>query len=182
MPDHDLPHRPAAADRPIRVAEAERGHVDPEILADLDDFANAVADLTPGDCSRLVAFWKGVDPDEQFEAHENALIAVIETGRRDLIRSLQAELSDWSHANPSGRIGASRLWNPGQDSDPFGNDRAGALPALADAALALALQDRLEENDFDALFGPWSHAMGVADIELDADEKETRSRSRREPV
>ena len=50
-----------------------------------------------------------------------------------------------------------------------GGRRSAALPALADTALALVVQDVLPERDFDVLFGPWSHAMGVGDVELDAE-------------
>jgi hypothetical protein len=150
----------APNDHPIRSA------VDQEILSDLDDFADAVALLTPGDCARLVAFWQTGEPDARAEAHEHARVVAEETDRADLIRSLQGELREWSGDAPRGRTGwGDRWWDPAVDPALDGNQRSAALPALADTALALALQDRLDDTDFDALFGPWSNAMGDGDEE-----------------
>jgi hypothetical protein len=154
----------------IKAPELRRG-VDPEILRDLDDFADAVGVLTPGDCARLVAFWEAGDLDDRAVAHEHARGALDDTGRRELVKAIQAGLVDWSGRTPRGGTGwGDRSFDPPGEPLLEGGRRSAALPALADTALALAVQDRLPERDFDVLFGPWSHAIGVGEVELEAEE------------
>ena len=168
--------------RDLRSSSARRG-VDPEILRDLDDFAAAVSELTPGDCSRLVAFWQATDGGRRGAAHEHARAALEEGGRVDLVRAIQTALVDWSGNAPRGGTGwGDTSFDPVGDPLIEGGRRSAALPALADTALALAVQDRLEESDFDLLFGPWSHAMGVGDVSFDAeDEDDSPPLTRNEP-
>ena len=157
--------------RDLRSSPARSG-VDPEILRDLDDFAAAVSELTPGDCSRLVAFWHATDSGRRGTAHEHARAALDEARRVDLVRAIQTALVDWSGDAPRGGTGwGDSSFDPVGDPLIEGGRRSSALPALADTALALAVQDRLEESDFDLLFGPWSHAMGVGDVALDGDDE-----------
>ena len=138
--------------------------LDEDIQADLDDFSEAVRTLTSGDLARLTAFWNGIDPDARSRAHEHAREEIERSGRREVVRDIQDRLMTWSGGELVGRTGWGDRWlDPGVDPIQDGNQRVTALPALADTVLALTLQDRLEDADFDALFGPWSHAIGEAD-------------------
>lgn len=142
-----------------------RSRLDPDIVSDLDDFADAVDDLRPGDMSRLYAFWRNVDEEARLSAYERAQAAAEATGRRDVIRSFQDELDTWS-LRPEGRVGqtpAELMLLPGDGPMPLTHGRQDVRPALVDTMVALALQDELDDDDFDALFGPWRDAMGDGD-------------------
>lgn len=133
--------------------------LDPEIHSDLDDLVKAIDALGPGDFPRLVAFWETIDPAVRDAAHERAQAAAARTLRRDVIHALQEELISWASPSQSARAGRVDGWllvGPGQDQ----YDRRRALPALLDTALALTVQDELDDADFETLFGPWRDAMG----------------------
>ena len=154
------PSQPLAGDsRPGRRTSAST--VDPEIAGDLEDLSTAIATLTPGDCQRLHAFWLGVGEEQRSAAHEHAQILAERSGRRDLIRDLQAELVEWGRGTPRGRTGWGEPWfDPDPEPGIGGPSRPVAVPALLDATTALALQDLLDEADFEVLFSPWTNAMG----------------------
>jgi len=155
------PSRPAGPDRAFTGAIR-----DPEIRGDLDNLAEAVASLSPGECGRLHAFWRGIDHSARATAHQHAQAFAERSGRRDAIRSLQAELLDWSRSGASERSGwVEAALGPDPGSAAGGPGRDLAVPAIMDAATALALQDFLDDADFDTLFGPWAHAMGGEDAE-----------------
>jgi hypothetical protein len=153
-------HRPRRVQGAAGRAPAGRWPtLDPEIQGDLDDFAHAIDVLSPGDYQRLIAFWETVAPRARDEAHERAQAAAIRTGRRDVIHSLQEELIAWGGPSQAARTGSIEAWLPvGPDSEQY--DRRRALPALLDTALALTVQDELDDADFETLFGPWRDAMG----------------------
>ena len=131
--------------------------LDPEIHGDLDDFARAIENLSSGDLQRLIAFWDTVSDEARNDAHEHAQEAALRTGRRDVIHALQEDLIAWGGPSQAARAGNIEAWLPvgaGQ------YDRRRALPALLDTALALTVQDELDDADFETLFGPWRDAMG----------------------
>ena len=143
--------------------------LDPEIRSDLADFVHAIEELTSGDFQRLVAFWETVDPQARDEAHERSQAAAARTLRRDVIHELQEELIAWATPSQSARAGRIDGWlQIGPESDQY--DRRRALPALLDTALALTVQDELDDADFDTLFGPWQDALGDAGDGDDAEE------------
>ena len=73
--------------------------------------------------------------------------------------------------------------DPGQPDISVGANRQAAVPALIDTATALALQDVLDDADFDTLFGPWLNAMGGDDPEASSEtDPETASETGREPT
>jgi len=160
--------RRGTVDGPTVDEELEAGigaGVDPEILDDLDDFVDAVRELSPGDAARLQAFWKGIAPDDRSRAHEHAREAAGVTDRLDLIRTLQAEVVQWGTNEPRratahGEGWFDQMFDPGRDPIRDAQGRGAAVPALLDAVLALALQDNLDEADFETLFGPWTNAIG----------------------
>jgi hypothetical protein len=140
--------------------------LDPEIHDDLDDFAHAIEALSSGDFQRLIAFWETVDPQARDEAHERSQAAAARTERRDVIHGLQEELIAWASPSQAARAGRVEGLLPiGPDSED--NDRRRALPALLDTALALTVQDELDDADFETLFGPWRDAMGDEDDKVD---------------
>jgi hypothetical protein len=134
--------------------------LDPEIHGDLNDFARAIDALSSGDLERLVAFWEIVDPGARDAAHEHAQEAALRTGRRDVIHALQEDIIAWGGPSQAARAGAIEAWLP---VAPLQYGRRRALPALIDTALALAVQDELDDEDFETLFGPWRDAMGDDD-------------------
>jgi len=163
--DRNVPRISVRASRaPAPARESTRGIRDPEIRGDLNDLVEAVASLTPGECGRLHAFWRGTDETARGVAHDHAQAFAERSGRRDAIRVLQRELLDWSRTGASHRSGwveAALGPDPGSAAGAPGRDLA--VPAIMDAATALALQDFLDDADFDTLFGPWAHAMGGED-------------------
>lgn len=151
--------RPLAAPRGIA---ARWPRLDPEIHRDLDDFARAIDTIDAGDLQRLVAFWDGVPPPAREEAHLHAQAAAARTERRDVINALQEDLLEWASPSEAARAGRIDAWLPAMAS--VGQySRRNALRALLDTALALAVQDELDDEDFDTLFGPWRDAMGDED-------------------
>jgi hypothetical protein len=151
--------RPATGSRPSRWPT-----LDPEIHADLDDLAKAIGDVTPDDLERLAAFWESVDPGARDEAHEHAQAAAARTLRRAVIHALQEEIIAWGGPSQAARSGSIEAWLP-VATEQYG--RRKALPALLDTALALTVQDELDDKDFETLFGPWRDAMGDDDDEVD---------------
>jgi hypothetical protein len=146
--------------------DSARGIRDPEIRRDLDDLAEAVTTLTSGDCGRLHAFWQGTDRTARAIAHDHAQAFAERSGRRDAIRSLQRDLLDWSRSGASERSGwVEAALGPDPSTAAGAPGRDLAVPAIMDAATGLALQDFLDDADFDTLFGPWAHAMGGEDAE-----------------
>jgi len=147
------------ADLADEDAAATRAALDPDIVSDLDDFADAVEALRPGDLSRLFAFWRNVAEDARMTAYAHAQAAAERTGRRDVIRRFQDELETWSRAlGGRGRSAPERMLIPGDE--PLAHGRAEVRPALVDTMVALSLQDELDDGDFETLFGPWRDAMG----------------------
>ena len=134
----------------------------------------AIAQLDAGDCDRLLAFWRGIDPDVHATAVESARAAAETNDRMTLIRSVQDEILGWTQQRDTGnRPNVERWFAPMGSAALHQSSWLDAMPALADATTALALQDVLDDADFDALFGPWLNAMGSAvdeDAETDADE------------
>jgi hypothetical protein len=154
--------------RQRRVMPASSHHrgrwpeLDAQIHGDLDDLSQAIDALTSGEFQRLVAFWETVDPEARTEAHQRAQAAAAGTLRRDVIHTLQEELIDWATPSQSARGGRVDGWlQLGPEIDRY--DRRAALPALLDTALALTVQDELDDADFETLFGPWRDAMGDGD-------------------
>jgi hypothetical protein len=145
--------------------------LDPAILGDIDDLVDAIGQLEAGDCDRLLAFWKGIDPDVRATAVEDARAAAESTDRMTLIRSVQDEILGWTQVRNTGnRPSVERWFAPVGGAALNQSSWIDAMPALADATTALALQDVLDDTDFDALFGPWLNAMGSAvDDDTDAD-------------
>lgn len=159
--------------RSLAVPEGSSGGrwptLDPEIRGDLADFVHAIEELTSGDFQRLVAFWETVDPQARDEAHERSQAAAARMLRRDVIHELQEELIAWATPSQSARAGRIDGWlQIGPESDQY--DRRRALPALLDTALALTVQDELDDEDFESLFGPWQDAMGDAGAADDTEE------------
>ena len=145
---------------------AVRAVLDPDIVSDLDDFADAVETLSPGDMGRLVAFWGNIDVDDRRSTYDRAQDAAEATGRRDVMRRFQDEILTWSRAhNVLGPVASERMLIPGDD--PLGTDagRHAVRPVLIDTMVALTLQDELDDKDFETLFGPGRDAMGDADDE-----------------
>jgi hypothetical protein len=154
---------------PAQRASSRWPTLDPDIHGDLDDLVRAIADLSSGEFQRLVAFWETVAPEVRYAAHERAQAAAARTLRRDVIHALQDELIAWATPSQSARAGQVDGWlsiGPGPDQ----YDRRQALPALLDTALALTVQDELDDTDFETLFGPWRDAMGDGD-DADGDEE-----------
>lgn len=164
---------PRISVRPSRATakDSTRGIRDPEIRGDLNDLVGAVESLSPGDCGRLHAFWRGTDETARAVAHDHAQAFAERSGRRDAIRALQGELLGWSRTGAGDRSGwVEAALGPDPSSAAGGPGRDLAVPAIMDAATALALQDFLADADFDTLFGPWANAMGDEGDELRADD------------
>ncbi len=157
--------------RPRRIRPASSGQsrwptLAPDIQGDLDDLVHAINDLSSGEFQRLVAFWEAVPTEDRDGAHERGQAAAARTARRDVIHSLQEELIAWATPSQSARTGQVDGWlMMGPAPDQY--DRRQALPALLDTALALTVQDELDDADFETLFGPWRDAMGDEDDEGD---------------
>lgn len=150
-----------------RGAIARWPRLDPEIHGDLDDFARAIDVLSAGDLQRLVAFWEGVSPQARDDAHLHAQAAAARTERRDVINTLQEDVLEWASPSEAARGGRIDALLPALEPlDQY--SRRNAIPVLLDTALALAVQDELDDEDFETLFGPWRDAMG--DDEDEADE------------
>ena len=172
----------ARARESARARDSARGIRDPEIRGDLNDLVEAVASLTPGDCGRLHAFWRGTDETARAVAHDHAQAFAERSGRRDAIRALQHELLDWSRTGASDRSGwVEAALGPDPSSAAGGPNRDLAVPAIMDAATALALQDFLDDADFDTLFGPWANAIGDEGDEHKADDDLAVPRAEKEP-
>jgi hypothetical protein len=157
---------PSAPGAPLDAQRmAERSSLapglDPLIFGDLDDLADAMVAIDAGDCDRLLAFWRGIDPDARATAHEHAQDLAESTDRLKLLRFVQDEMLGWAQGRDTGnRPHVERWFDPLANASIHRPSWMEALPALADAAAALALQDVLDDADFDTLFGPWLNAMG----------------------
>jgi hypothetical protein len=164
-PDRDVRSTPGrASDR-----ESLAPGLDPEILSDIDDLVAAIGQLDAADCDRLLAFWRGIDPDTRTAALEDARAVAEANDRMTLIRSVQDEVLGWTQKRDSGeRPNVERWFAPVGTATIHQSSWLDAMPALADATTALALQDLLDDASFDALFGPWLNAMGSADDAEDA--------------
>ena len=137
--------------------------IDPAILGDIDDLVEAIGQLDAGDCDRLLAFWRGIDPEVRATAVEDARAVAEANDRLTLIRSVQDEILGWTQQRDTGyRPNVERWFAPVGSAALHQSSWIEAMPALADATTALALQDLLDDTDFDALFGPWLNAMGSA--------------------
>ena len=157
MSDRD--NRPDVAPATDRSSLAP--DLDPAILNDIDDLVQAIAQLDAGDCDRLLAFWRGIDPEVRATAVEDARAAAEASDRMTLISSVQDEILGWSQQRDTGnRPNVERWFAPMGSAAINQSSWLDAMPALADATTALALQDVLDDTDFDALFGPWLNAMG----------------------
>ena len=138
--------------------------IDPEILGDIDDLVEAIGQLDASDCDRLLAFWRGIDPDIRATAIEDARVAAEANERLALIGSVQDEILGFAQQRDTGdRPNVERWFAPMGTASIHQSSWLDAMPALADATTALALQDVLDDTDFDALFGPWLNAMGSTD-------------------
>ncbi len=171
--------------------ETERGSaraslapgIDPAILGDIDDLVDAIGQLDAGDCDRLLAFWRGIDPDVRATAVEDARAAAEANDRLTLIRSVQDEILGWTQQRDTGyRPNVERWFAPVGSAALHQSSWMEAMPALADATTALALQDVLNDTDFDALYGPWLNAMGSAVDDGTAPDDETGLDDRTEPA
>jgi hypothetical protein len=164
---------PGAPLDPQRTAEraALAPGLDPLIFSDLDDLTDAMVAIDAGDCDRLLAFWRGIDPDARATAHEHAQELAESTDRLNLLRFVQDEMLGWAQGRDTGnRPHVERWFDPLANASIHRPSWMEALPALADAAAALALQDVLDDDDFDALFGPWLNAMGGGADDADDEE------------
>jgi hypothetical protein len=172
----DEPEGPADDDAAEEVALP--AELDPDIASDLDDFADAVETLRPGDMGRLVAFWGNIDEDDRRSAYDRAQEAAETTGRREVIRLFQEELRTWSQAHSTlGPVAPERMLIPTDDPLSLASGRYAVRPVLVDTMVALALQDELDDADFETLFGPWRDAMGDGDGDADAaDGRDGRAR------
>jgi hypothetical protein len=167
----DVEGSPDGPDDEDAELAAIRSTLDPEIVSDLDDFADAVETLSPGDLGRLHAFWRNIDEEARMSAYDRAQRAAERTGRREVIRQFQDELLTWSRAYQGiSRAAPERMLIPTDDPLTLVSGRHEVRPALVDTMVALALQDELDDTDFETLFGPWRHAMGDEDEADEADE------------
>lgn len=143
------------------------------IRRDLDDLVASLPSLGPVECARLHAFWSGIEPAERAAVHERAQAAASAADRRVLIRGIQQEILDWGAEHQQrGTTGWGEQWvDPDPDEKRGGSARSAAVPAIVDAALALALRDVLAAADFDLLHDPWLDAVGDDD-ESDDDESD----------
>ncbi|MHB8459562.1 MAG: hypothetical protein ACYDAK_04600 [Candidatus Limnocylindrales bacterium] len=138
-------------------------HLDrtPELA--LDELTAALPTLGPAECARLHAFWAGADPARRATAHARAQTAATAApDRRAAIRDVQDAIVRWGdEPQTHGTTGWGEQW---VDPDPVetagGSARSAAVPAIVDAALALALRDLLDPADFEALVDPWRDAIG----------------------
>ena len=166
--DLEAPETGGEQDEADEEALAVRSTLDPEIVSDLDDFADAVETLSAGDMGRLFAFWQNIDEDARMAAYDHAQPLAERTGRRDVIREFQDELLAWSRAYQGiSRTAPERMLIPTDDPLALASGRHEVRPALVDTMVALALQDALDDEDFETLFGPWRDAMGDAEDEAD---------------
>ncbi|MHB8398613.1 MAG: hypothetical protein ACYDCI_06730 [Candidatus Limnocylindrales bacterium] len=135
------------------------------IRRDLDDLIASLPKLGPVEYTRLHAFWSGIEPAERAAAHERAQAAATAADRRALIQGIQRTILDWGGEQQSrGTTGWGEQWvDPDPDEKRGGSARSAAVPAIVDAALALALRDVLAAADFDVLFDPWLDAVGEDD-------------------
>src|SRR5207249_11592728 len=120
-------------------------------------------------------------------AHEHAREAAEATDRIDLLRTLQAEVVQWATGEPRRATAYGEGWfdlmfDPGRDPIRDAQGRGAAVPALLDAVLALALQDGLDEADFETLFGPWTNAMGDGSEGGDTGDRGQRGDEDRRPT
>ncbi len=99
------------------------------------------------------------DPQVAARAEVRARLRQIaeRAGRLAAIRAIGEEVAAWAssvtHWFPAGVLGVLDSTN---DIDP----RVAAMPVVLDAAYAVVLEDLLEDDELDALLGPWEEVVG----------------------
>lgn len=127
---------------------------------ELDRFRAAVGRLQRGELIALSAEPSPAEASVRSVARAMAQRAAARARRAGEIGRLESELLAWSSVGGAG-AGA---WAPvGLPGDLMLEDlRRAAVPALIDAATALALGERLDPGSRDALLARWRQVMGDA--------------------
>jgi hypothetical protein len=123
----------------------------------LDDFIASLDELNDVQLLDIHAAWRGQD----MSAHEDAWTAVIAAaavaGLTAEVEQARSAALDWACR------GTNLPWpQAGWAEDTRSQIRRQAAPALADAAVAMILADRLDEASGETLIGPWRNAASAA--------------------
>ncbi len=123
--------------------------------AELDRFLASLDGLGETDLLNLAAGWNGVDRSARDDAWTAALAAAAKAGLTEAVQKARRSALDWATR------GTNFPWpDAGYMENMKAQIRRGAAPALADAAVALALGDRLDPQSADTLLGPWRAVRG----------------------
>jgi hypothetical protein len=129
----------------------------PGDLPDLDGFLASLDALRETDLLTLAAGWSGADRRAHEDAWTRVVAAAAANGMTDRVRAARQAALDWAIK------GTNFPWpDAGYMEDMKLHIRRGAAPALADAAVAIALGDRLDSESADTLLAPWRSLAGAS--------------------
>jgi hypothetical protein len=126
--------------------------------AELDRFLASLDALDETDLLTLAAGWNGAEKSAHEDAWTRVVAVAAATGMTERVRAARQAALDWAIK------GTNFPWpDAGYMEDMKLHIRRGAAPALADAAVAIALGDKLDRESADTLLGPWRSLPGASE-------------------
>jgi hypothetical protein len=137
-----------ASDRSSELADAGQGAI--------EDFFRSLDSLNEGQILGLAAAWEDREKSPYQDAVAQALVCAEESGLTAQLEKARAAVVQWATCIASDR------WAPGTalpDARLSLQVRRQAMVALADAAVAIVLGDRLDDASREILLNPWLGAV-----------------------
>lgn len=125
--------------------------------AELDDLFDRLGEVTVGETRVMVGAWTAADATERTIAWQAVRREARASGRQKALDEAREALLRWSNDFGHGIPALAYSFSYNDDSDRL-DTRIAALPPVLDAAAATILRDRLTDEQFDALYGPWAVA------------------------
>jgi hypothetical protein len=118
----------------------------------VEEFLDSLVQLTELQLLALNAAWQSQDKETHDNAWTAAIAVAATAGLRKEMERARNEALDWAFR------GTNVPWPYGFNESAHLDVRRGAGPALADAAVAVLLEGRLDEDSRAVLLGPWLRA------------------------
>ena len=123
--------------------------------SELDRFIDSLDALDETDLLNLAASWGALDKSKHEDAWTHVVAAAAKAGLTERVEEARQSALGWATR------GTNFPWpDAGYMENMKAQIRRGAAPALADAAVAIALGERLDRESADTLLGPWRAISG----------------------
>lgn len=123
--------------------------------AELDALFDRLSQITLGETRAMVAAWNAADAAERTAAWGAVRREVRASGRQKALDEAREALLRWSNDFAHGLPAATYSFSYNDETDRL-ETRIAALPPILDAAAATIVRDRLPDEQFQALHGPWA--------------------------